>query len=83
MARFLPQSLTLQSAVVGQPINHSVLHRVIFISTSSPEQSLGVNDVGQVYMANVPAYASNALAISAGLVVGTIYRQNDLLAIVH
>lgn len=81
--RFLPQSITLQSPVVGQNVSHSYLHRVIFVSISSPEQSLGVDDSGHVYMASVPSYASNALAIAAGLAVGTIYRQSDLLAIVH
>lgn len=83
MARFLPQSLTLQSAVVGQNTSHDLLHRVIFISTSSPEQSLGVDDAGHVCIASAPNYANNALALAGGLVVGNVYRQGDLLAIVH
>lgn len=82
MSRFLPQTLTLQSAVVGQPIDHSMLHRIIFISTTSPEQSLGVNDSGQVYMAHVPSYANNAAAVSGGLAVGTLYQTTGALKIV-
>ncbi len=83
MSRFLPQALTLQSAVVGQPIDHSMLHRIIFVSTSSPEQSVGVLDSGYLYIANIANYASNALAIAGGLSVGTVYRNGDALQIVH
>ena len=83
MSRFLPQSLTLQSAVVGQPIDHSFLHRVIFVSGSSPEQSFGVDDAGRLYIASTPNYASNALALAGGLVVGNVYRNGDNLCIVH
>lgn len=83
MARFLPQPLTLQSAVVGQNTSHDFLHRVIFVSTSSPEQSFGVDDVGNLYISFAPNYASNALALAGGLVVGNVYRNNDNLCIVH
>lgn len=83
MARFLPQPLTLQSAVVGQNTSHDFLHRVIFASTLSPEQSFGVDDAGHLYIAAAPNYASNALALAGGLVIGNVYRQGDLLAIVH
>lgn len=83
MSRFLPQPLTLQSAVVGQPVDHSFLHRVIFISISSPEQSFGVDDSGNLYIAKTTNYASNALALAAGLVVGNVYRNGDNLCIVH
>lgn len=83
MARFLPQSFTLQSAVVGQPIDHSFLHRVIFVSTLSPEQSVGVLDAGYLYILNTPNYASNVLAIAGGLSVGTVYRNGDNLCVVH
>lgn len=81
--RFLPQSLTLQSAVVGQPIDHSVLHRVYFVTTLAPEQSIGVLDSGYLFITNIANYASNTLAIAGGLSVGTVYRQGDFLAIVH
>lgn len=80
--RFLPQPLTLQSAVVGQPIDHSFLHRVFFISTSSPEQSAGIDDSGRLYLANVPSYASNVIAKAAGLSVGTVYQNAGALMIV-
>lgn len=83
MARFLPQPLTLQSAVVGQPVSHDFLHRVFFISTLSAEQSAGIDDSGRLYLANVPVYASNALAVAGGLIVGTVYRNGDNLCIVH
>lgn len=83
MARFLPQPLTLQSAVVGQNTSHDFLHRVIFVSTTSPEQSFGVDDSGHLYIASAPNYASNALALAGGLVVGNVYRNNDNLCIVH
>lgn len=83
MAKFLPQSLTLQSAVVGQNTSHDFLHRVIFVSTASPEQSFGVDDAGHLYIASAPNYASNAVALAGGLIVGNVYRQGDLLAIVH
>lgn len=80
--RFLPQPLTLQSAVVGQPIDHSFLHRVFFVSTTSPEQSAGIDDSGRLYIKNVPSYASNTLAKAAGLVVGTVYQNSGTLMIV-
>lgn len=81
--RFLPAYNTLQSAVVGQSIDHSVLHRVYFITTAAPEQSIGVLDSGYLYIANIGNYASNALAIAGGLSVGTVYRNGDALQIVH
>lgn len=83
MSKFLPQPLTLQSAVVGQSVDHSFLHRVIFVSTSSPEQSAGILDSGYFYIANVASYSSNASAIAGGLSVGTVYRNGDALQIVH
>lgn len=83
MSRFLPQPLTLQSAVVGQSISHDFLHRVFFVSTSSSEQSAGIDDSGRLYLAHVPSYASNAAAIAGGLVAGTVYQTNGTLMIVY
>lgn len=81
--RFLPQPLTLQSAVVGQNTSHDFLHRVFFVCVASPEQSIGVFDSGYLYIANIGNYGSNALAIAAGLTTGTVYRNGDNLSIVH
>ena len=36
-----------------------------------------------IVIANVPVYADNAAAVTAGLAVGQIYRTGDNLKIVH
>ena len=36
-----------------------------------------------IVIANVPVYADNAAAVSAGLSVGELYRTGDALKIVH
>lgn len=83
MSKFLPQPLTLQSAAVGQNTDHSFLHRVYVVDTTSPEQSMYINGSGYVQIVNIPSYADNAAAVSGGLEVGFLYRNGDVLQIVH
>jgi hypothetical protein len=40
-------------------------------------------DAGTIVIANVPVYADNAAAITAGLAMGKLYRTGDVLKIVH
>lgn len=38
---------------------------------------------GSIVLTNVPVYADNAAAVSAGLAIGRVYRTGDALKIVH
>jgi len=46
-------------------------------------QTITLTAANGIIISTVPEYADNAAAISAGLVVGTIYRTGDDLKIVH
>ena len=83
MSKFLPQSTQLTSTNNNTTPDHSFIHRVICIDTLSPEQSVYVNALGYVQIVNMPAYTSNALAIAGGLALGFLYRNGDVVQIVH
>jgi hypothetical protein len=53
--------------------------RSLFIDFSN---NLGSN-VLDLRMQNLPQFADNALALAGGLVVGQVYRNVDLLQVVH
>lgn len=36
-----------------------------------------------IIIASVPSYASNAAALAGGLIIGQLYRNGDILNIVH
>ena len=44
---------------------------------------IGGGGANHLNIANIPAYASNVLALAGGLVAGDIYRNSDALCIVH
>lgn len=44
---------------------------------------IGTSGVNHLNVANIPSYASNAAALSGGLVSGDIYRNGDNLCIAH
>ena len=44
---------------------------------------IGTTGVNHLNIANIPSYASNAAALSGGLVAGDIYRNGDNLCIAH
>jgi hypothetical protein len=55
----------------------------IQFGSGSSMPRIGGNGSNRLTMANIPAYASNAAAISAGLAFGDIYRNGDNLCITH
>ena len=83
MSKFLPADNQVQSTNNNTTPTHGFLHRVICVDTLSPEQSMYVNSLGYVVLANIAVFASNSQALGAGLVVGTLYRNGDNLCIVH
>jgi hypothetical protein len=56
-----------------------------YIKFASGSNTPVIGSTGQNHLniANIPAYASNALALAGGLLVGDIYRNGDNLGIVH
>lgn len=55
----------------------------IQFGSGSAMPRIGGNGSNRLTMSNIPAYASNAAAISAGLAFGDIYRNGDNLCIAH
>lgn len=55
----------------------------IQFGSGSSMPRIGGNGSNRLTMSNIPNYASNAAAISAGLSFGDIYRNGDNLCIVH
>ena len=55
----------------------------IQFGSGSAMPRIGGNGSNRLTMTNIPAYASNAAAISDGLAFGDIYRNGDNLCIVH
>jgi hypothetical protein len=55
----------------------------IQFGSGSAMPRIGGNGSNRLTMSNIPSYASNAAAISAGLAFGDIYRNGDNLCITH
>jgi hypothetical protein len=55
----------------------------IQFGSGSNMPKIGGSGANHLNIANIPAYANNAAALSGGLVAGDIYRLSDYLAIVH
>jgi len=55
----------------------------IQFGSGSAMPRIGGNGANHLNIANIPSYASNAAALSGGLVAGDVYRSVDNLAIVH
>jgi hypothetical protein len=55
----------------------------IKFGSGSATPVIGTSGVNHLNIANIPVYASNAAALSGGLVAGDIYRNGDNLGIVH
>ena len=55
----------------------------IQFGSGSSMPRIGGNGSNRLTMSNIPSYASNAAAISAGLAFGDIYRNGDNLCITH
>ena len=55
----------------------------IKFGSGSATPTIGTSGVNHLNIANIPAYASNAAALSGGLVAGDIYRNGDNLCITH
>ena len=55
----------------------------IQFGSGSAMPRIGGNGSNRLTMSNIPAYASNAAAISGGLAFGDIYRNGDNLCITH
>ena len=53
------------------------------INNNFSQLSSEIADLDANRFQDVPIYADNAAAITAGLVIGDIYRTGDLLKIVH
>lgn len=83
------------TSVGGQMLNldrAGKLYQIGDIQTVDHGSNITINDSTQkisitanngVIIAAVQNFANNAAAITGGLVVGTIYRNNDILMIVH
>ncbi|MFA5398770.1 MAG: polysaccharide deacetylase family protein, partial [Methanogenium sp.] len=56
---------------------------VVFSGIYGAPERLTIKANGSLIIHNVPSYANNAAALSAGLVVGDLYRNGDILQIVH
>lgn len=55
----------------------------IQFGSGSNMPTIGGGGANHLNIANIPAYASNAAALSGGLIAGDIYRNSDTLCIVH
>ena len=55
----------------------------IQFGSGSSMPKIGGGGANHLNIANIPAYASNAAALSGGLVAGDIYRNGDNLCITH
>jgi len=55
----------------------------IQFGSGSAMPKIGGGGANHLNISNIPTYASNAAALSGGLVAGDIYRDNDTLKIVH
>jgi len=53
----------------------------IKFASGSNTPIIGSNGANRLNIANIPSYASNAAALSGGLIVGDIYRNGDNLCI--
>lgn len=55
----------------------------IQFGSGSSMPKIGGGGANHLNISNIPAYASNAAALSGGLIAGDIYRNSDTLCIVH
>jgi len=55
----------------------------IQFGSGSAMPKIGGGGANHLNISNIPTYATNAAALSGGLVAGDIYRDNDTLKIVH
>ena len=55
----------------------------IQFGSGSAMPKIGGSGANHLNIANIPTYASNAAALSGGLVAGDIYRLGDYIGIVH
>jgi hypothetical protein len=55
----------------------------IQFGSGSAMPKIGGGGTNHLNIANIPAYASNAAALSGGLVAGDIYRNGDNICITH
>ena len=66
-----------------QAVSYATLSNYMIFADGQGNERFHINNTGDMILHTIQEHADNAAAVTAGLVVGTIYRTNDNLKIVH